>query len=148
MVTSRTARKYRYVFACIAFAVVILMIIIGLFSIDNSTNKMIVEYLEGLGWRIEPNPREISHLTIPNEFDAVYETYNAVQKHSGFDLTPFQGKKVTRYTYSVLNHKESNSAQVVAGVFVYEDTIIAGDISSTEMNGFMHSVNETSNIIN
>lgn len=147
MLTSQTARKYRYIFASIAFAVVLLMIIIGLFSIDNATNKMIVEYLEELGWQVEPTPREITHLTIPDEFDAVYETYNAVQKHSGFDLEPFRGKKVTRYTYRVLNHKESESSRVLAGVFVYENTVIAGDISSTEMNGFMHAVTEISNII-
>lgn len=142
-----TAKKYRYVLGTLAFSLILLMIIVGLFSIDNSTNKMIVEYIQSFGWQIEPTPSEITHLTLPGEFDAVYNTYNAVQLGAGFDLEPFKGKKVTRYTYRILNHKESSSSQVMAGIFVYENTIIAGDISSADMGGFMHAINETSNIL-
>lgn len=144
---SKTVKKYRYAFAGITLAIILLMIIIGLFSIDNSTNKMIVDYIEGLGWDIEPTPKEISYVTIPEEFDAVYETYNAVQKHSGFPFENFKGEKVARYIYKVLNHKSSKDAQVYAGVFVFENTIIGGEISSAEKNGFMHSITETSNIV-
>ena len=140
-------KKYRYVLGTLVFSLVLLMIIVGLFSIDNSTNKMIVEYIQNFGWQVEPTPAEITHLTLPKEFDAVYETYNAVQLGAGFDLEPFRGKKVTRYTYKILNHKESPSSQVMAGVFVYENSIIAGDISSADMSGFMHAINETSNIL-
>ena len=142
----QSAKKHRYIIASLAFAVILLLIIVGLFSIDNATNEMIVDYIEGLGWEIETTPKEITHLSIPETFDAVYETYNAVQKHSGFNFEDFKGKNVTRYTYLVLNHKESKNSRVVAGIFVYEDTIIAGDISSTDMNGFMHAITETSNI--
>lgn len=142
----KSVRKYRYIIASLAFASVLLIIIVGLFSVDNATNEMIVDYIEDLGWEIEATPKEITHLTIPKQFDAVYETYNAVQKHSGFNLEDFKGKKVTRYTYRVLNHKESKNTRVVAGVFVYENTIIAGDISSTDTNGFLHALSETSNI--
>lgn len=147
MVISHAIRKYRYALATIAFGVVLLMVIIGLFSIDNSTNKMIVEYIEGLGWKIEETPMEITHLSIPETFDSVYETYNAVQKHSGFHFEDFKGKKVVRYTYKVLNHTSSESSQVVAGVFVFENTIIGGEISSAEINGFMHALTETSNML-
>ncbi len=144
---SKTVCKYRYVFAAITVAVVLMMIIVGLFSLDSDTNKIIVEYVEGLGWKIDPNPLEITHLTIPEEFDVVYDTYNAVQKHSGFHFEDFKGKNVSRYTYRVLNHKESENSTVVAGIFVFEKTVIGGDISSSELNGFMHAINETSNIV-
>ena len=142
----KVAKRYRYVFAAISLAIILLIIIVGLFSVDNATNEMIVEYIEELGWEIEATPKEITYLTIPKQFDAVYETYNAVQKHSGFNLEEFKGKKVTRYTYRVLNHKESKTTRVIAGVFVYENTIIAGDISSADVNGFLHAITETSNI--
>lgn len=139
-------RKHRFILAAFGFAAVPLVIIIGLFSIDNATNQMVVDYIESLGWRINPSPVEISHLTIPQSFDAVYSTYNAVQTGSGFDLTPFRGKKVSRYSYKVLNHRESAKSEVTASVLVYENRIIAGDISSSAMNGFMHALTETSNI--
>ena len=139
--------RNRYLFAVIAASAVIMLIIFGLFRIDSSTNLMIIEYLNSLGWQVEENPIEISHLTIPTDFDAVYQTYNAMQKASGFNLEDFKGKSVTRYSYCVLNHQSSETTQVAASIFVYGNTIIAGDISSVEDNGFMHSVSDTSYIV-
>ena len=138
--------KNRFIIGTFAFAIVIFIIILGVFSIDNSTNRMIVEYATNLGWQLNPSPSEISHITIPTEFDAVYETYNAVQKTSGFDLTPFKGKRVTRYTYEVQNHAESGNSKVMLGILVYEKRIIAGDISSVNSGGFLHGITETSKI--
>ncbi len=138
--------RNKYLFAVIAVSAVIMLIIFGLFRIDNSTNLMIVEYLNSLGWQVEENPTEISHLTIPTDFDAVYQTYNTMQKASGFNLEDFKGKSVTRYSYRVLNHQSSASTEVAANIFVYGSTIIAGDICSVEDDGFMHSVSDTSYI--
>lgn len=140
--------RYPYLIGTIIFSVVILILIFGVFNIDNATNSMIVEYVTNLGWEVNPSPAEISHITIPNQFDEVYETYNSVQKASGFDLTPFRGKRVVRYTYQLKNHIHSNDSRVFLGVMVYESRIIAGDISSTDINGFMHGITEVSNIIN
>ncbi len=139
----RVVRRNRYILATLCFATILFALICGVFSIDNATNKMIVDYVKTLGWDVNPTPCEITHLTIPYEFDAVFETYNAVQKNSGFDLTKFRGKPVTRYTYRLLNHKESNTVNVMLGVLVYENRIVAGDISSTDKNGFMHALTET-----
>ena len=144
----RFVRRYRYFVATIVFSVILLIIVISIFSIDNSTNRMIVEYIESIGWEINPTPSEISHLTLPKEFDVVYETYNSVQLNSGFDMSPYKGKGVSRYSYKVLNHKKSEETDVIASVFIYENQIIAGDICSTAINGFLHALNETSNMIN
>ena len=147
MKVSKSLKKHRFVFASIACAVVLIMIIAGLFSIDNATNDMIVTFIQDLGWEIDAVPSEITHVTLPESFDAVYETYSAVQAHSGFPFADFKGKSVTRYTYNVLNHKKSASDKVTAGVFVYENAIIGAEISSGGMNGFMHAITETSNIL-
>ncbi len=143
----RFIKKHRFVLGTIFFAIILLIIIVSLFSIDNSTNQMIVDYIESIGWQVDPSPIEISHLTIPNEFDIVYETYNAIQIKAGFDLNEFKGKSVSRYSYKVQNHTKSNEEEVIASVFVYENRIIAGDISSAAINGFMHGITETTNLI-
>lgn len=139
-------RKHQKTVVTLIFSLVALTLIVSFFSIDRSTNDMIVGYMTGLGWKIEDSPSEITHLSLPNEFDAVYRAYNAMQKPAGFDLEQYKGKKITRYTYRVLNHKNSHGTEVVAGIFVCESTIIAGDISSVEQNGFMHSLTDTSYI--
>ncbi len=138
--------KNRYFLGTLAFSVVLFVLILGVFSIDNSTNRMIVDYVTALGWEVNPSPAEISHLTIPDEFDVVYETYNAVQKKSGFDLSDFKGKRVTRYTYRLQNHTDSDKSKVYLGVLVYEKRIVAGEISSTDSGGFLHGINEVSKI--
>lgn len=139
-------KKHRFAIAMLVFSLILLAVIVGLFSIDDSTNRMICKYVESLGWRIDASPMEISHLTLPKEFDGIYETYNAVQISSGFDLTPFKGKSVVRYSYKVLNHKRSQETDVIVSVFVYDSRIIAADICSSDADGFMHGITETTNI--
>ena len=140
----RCIRKNRFMIAFLLIIVLLLIVIVGLFRVDNSTNLMIIEYMDELGWEIDHNPSEISHLTVPGKFDAVYRAYNDIQKTAGFDLEDFGGKKVTRYSYRVLNHKHSKDMAVFANIFVYENIIIAGDISSPDENGFIHSTGDVS----
>ena len=144
---SKLFKKHRYLFAAFVFALAILAISYGVFSVDSSTNNMIVEYACNLGWKINPSPVSISHFVVPQQFDAVFETYNALQKESGFDLSPFKGKQVCRYTYEVQNHVHSKDSNVFLGIIVFENRIIAGEISSTDINGFMHTVTSVQNIL-
>lgn len=143
---SKFLKKHRYLFAAFVFAAAILLVSYGVFSVDASVNNMIVEYATNLGWEINPSPAAISHLVIPNQFDAVFETYNALQKKSGFDLSHFKGKRVSRYTYEVKNHVHSKDSNVYLGVIVFENRIIAGEISSNDITGFMHGIADTQNI--
>lgn len=143
---SKFLKKHRYLLAAFVFALAILAVSYGVFSVDASVNNMNVEYAQNLGWKINPSPVSITHLVIPNEFDAVFETYNALQKKSGFDLSPFRGKRVSRYTYEVENHIHSQDSNVFLGILVFENRIIAGEISSTDITGFMHTITAAENI--
>ena len=44
-----------------------------------------------------------------------------------------------RYTYQITNYPNS-SDQVVADIVVYRNRIIAGDVQSTALDGFMHGL--------
>lgn len=136
----------KYFFATLVFSVLLFTVIFAYFSMDSQTNAMLVDYAKNMGWEVLPSPAEISHFKIPDEFDTVYETYNAVQKKSGFDLEEFRGKAVTRYTYQLQNHEMSGNMRVFLGIIVYESRIIAADIYSTDMEGFLHGICETSKI--
>ena len=144
---SKFLKKHRYLFAALSFTLIILAVSYGVSSVDASVNNMIVEYVSNLGWKINPSPVSITHLVIPNQFDAVFETYNALQKQSGFDLLPFKEKRVSRYTYEVENHVHSKDSNVFLGILVFENRIIAGEISSTDINGFMHSITSVQNAV-
>ena len=99
------------------------------------SNEQRVTYLNALGWEVEPEPLEEQTVVIPRAFDGVYETYAQLQEAQGFDLAKYAGMEATRYTYRVLNHPSGD--EVVADILVYRDRVIAGDVQSTALDGFM-----------
>lgn len=95
------------------------------------------DFLKEYGWEVSPTPTQIQEVTIPGEFNRVYQVYNDLQLSQGFDLTPFRGKAVKRYTYEVYNYPDLPTG-VVANLLIYKETIIGGDICTVALNGFMH----------
>ena len=86
---------------------------------------------------VSENPYEVVEFTIPQEFNAVYERYNALLKESGYDLSPFKGKKCKRYTYLI----PSQNAR--ANIIVHNGKIIGGDISGITLDGVMLPIKKT-----
>lgn len=91
-------------------------------------------YIAELGWTCAKGADEVKKLTIPQEFDEVYTRYNDLQRQAGFDLTPYRGREVTRYTYRVTDGGQDN---VFIHILMYDSKIIGGDIMSTGLDGFM-----------
>ncbi len=80
---------------------------------------------------VSETPAEVVDVTIPMQFNAVYERYNNLLKEGEYDLTPYKGKKCKRYTYLI----PSKNAR--ANILVYNGKIIGGDISSITIDGIM-----------
>lgn len=140
-------KNQRFIISTFIFALIILIIIIFTFSIDKNTNNKITNYIESIGWKIEKNPKEISHYKIPAEFDAVFNAYNEIQQKSGFDLSKFKGKNVTSYSYRVINHRLSKTNTVYAAVLIYKGEIIGAEIVSQEQPGFIYEITNTKDLI-
>ena len=95
--------------------------------------------LKDLGWEVDETPMEFMEVQIPEEFDEVYSEYNDIQLKQGMDLKKYAGKRAMRYCYQVNNYP-SGEKNVVANLLIYKNKLIGGDISSTQMNGFMHGL--------
>ncbi|MDR0952119.1 MAG: DUF4830 domain-containing protein [Oscillospiraceae bacterium] len=98
-----------------------------------------VEYLESLGWEIQPESEIERSVVIPREFSEIYSAYNQLQLAQGYDLSKYCGLNVNVYTYSILNYK-GYTGHVVAEVYVYNSEIVGGDVHSLELDGFMHGL--------
>lgn len=111
-------------------------------SSDDDTGR--ADFLASYGWEITAVPEEVVEVTIPGSFNQVYERYNDLQLSQGFDLTPYRGKTVKRYTYTVHNYPDYTGA-VHANVLIYKGSVIGGDICTYDLDGFMHgfSADET-----
>lgn len=91
---------------------------------------------------IDPESKTVKEVTIPHPLDDVYETYNALQLQQGFDLMPYEGKRVKCYTYTVRNaaRKDGGDSPVNATILVYKGKVIAGDIASASFRGSMETL--------
>ena len=108
----------------------------------TKTNEDRVAFISQFGWEIDQEPAEIMEVVIPEQLDAVYEQYNAIQKEQGFDLSKYCGKKLKRYTYKITNYPEEPDF-VQVSLLVYRDTVVGGDVCSTRLDGFMHGLRMT-----
>lgn len=134
--------------AALIAAVIIILILLGQFftirssGLDGSTNAHRVEYINSLGVKINETP-EVKSITVPEEFGAVYEKYNQLQKKAGFDLTPYKGKPAKVYTYRLTDSEDMRVNIIVCG-----ECIIGGDISSVRIDGEMRPLTPEQENIN
>ena len=96
-----------------------------------------VAFLRQFGWEVSGDPVKVVDVTIPSQFDKIFTDYNEIQKRQGLDLTDYQKKKVTRYTYQITNYEGSDET-VYANLLVYRNRVIGGDICSANTTGFIH----------
>ncbi|MGE4282369.1 MAG: DUF4830 domain-containing protein [Clostridia bacterium] len=109
-------------------------------SLKVRSNEERVAFLKQFGWEVVEKPIEIMEVQIPEELDQVYINYNNIQKEIGLDLEKYRGKRVKRYTYKVINHPTCKDDEVRANLFIYKEDVVAGDIMTTDIDGFMHSL--------
>lgn len=96
----------------------------------------VVSFLNQFGWEVDPEPIEEVTMRIPSEFDKVLETYNELQKKEGLDLSKYRGREVVRYSFNVTNYP-NYSGSVTANVIVCKKRVIGGDVSSSDVEGFI-----------
>lgn len=129
-------------------AAMLLGLFIGgqIFAADNikengKTNKQRVDYIKSIGLKPSEECKSSKEIIIPEQFDAVYQNYNALQKSAGFDLLLYMGSKATVYTYDI-DTPAGYTGDTVANLIVYKGRIIGGDISSCALDGFMLPLGE------
>lgn len=145
VLTTKFDKRKIYIALAVIAVIVVAIVIFSLpqktaeesLSLDATvkSNEHRVTYLNSLGWDVEDEPLEKQTVIIPQEFGDVYSDYNQIQVNQGFDLSKYAGLEATRYTYKVLNHPSGDD--VVADIIVYRNQVIAGDIQSTALDGFM-----------
>ena len=123
----------------VLLAVLVLLIGHGGDSDDPAAgNEERIKYLASCGWEVEPEPVETQQIVLPQELSGVIAEYNELQKSQGFDLSGFAGREATLYSYRVTNYPSGDI--VLASLYVIEGRVVAGDIHSTALDGFMHTL--------
>ena len=100
------------------------------------SNEDRIAFLKKYGWEVEKEATLVEQIIIPVNFDPIYKKYNELQIEEGLDLQKYKGKTVKRYTYLVSNYEYDGT--VLANLLIYKNRVIGGDISSTDLDGFVH----------
>lgn len=114
----------------------------GNIKIDYSgikTEEDRIEFLRQFGWEVKPEAVESVEITIPEKFDKIFTAYNEMQKRQGLDLSKYKKKNAQRYTYEITNY-DGYDGVVYANIIVYRNKVIAGDVCSADVKGFVHGL--------
>lgn len=107
------------------------------YKLPSNTER--TKFLTDLGWKVSDKETDVKVVKVPQEFNMVYKAYNKIQKEQGFDLSKHKGDSVEIYTYQVYNYPDKPE-NVVAHLIVCDKVLIGGDVSCTELKGFMHGL--------
>ncbi|HBJ18313.1 MAG TPA: hypothetical protein DDY70_01000 [Clostridiales bacterium] len=105
-----------------------------------------VAFLLQFGIEVKEGSAEEESFTMPENFDRVMMGYNEVQKMQGLDISKYQKKKVTRYTYEVTNAPES-TGPLYATLLVYRGRVIGCDVSTADPKGFVKPLTQFSALL-
>ncbi len=133
----RKALRIVFVVAVLLVALILLRACSGGKSVSTVEGRQ--AFLQDLGWEIDLESEDVRTVQFPDKLDGMLAEYNALQQTQGYDLSPYLGGTCQQYSYRVLNHPDQ-SQTVLATLYVQGDKIIAGDIHSTAMNGFLQGL--------
>lgn len=142
MFTKCPNRKNAVIFLIIAAALMVAAVI----AVSSYSAEMInagdiegrERYLNSFGWEIDLSSEECREITLPREFDGIMEDYAKMQSEQGFKLYDYAGLDCKQYTYTVTNYEYD--CPVYATLYVRGRRVIAGDIHSAAIDGFMHGI--------
>lgn len=100
------------------------------------TNEERVEWIKSMGWEIEEQPSSEIQVMIPRQFDEIYSQYAMAQRQQGYRIDKYKGKTATKYCYIATNCEEAKGNAVIS-ILQYKNKIVAADISSVELGGFL-----------
>ncbi len=100
-----------------------------------------LEFLHDLGWETSESAIDVRSVIIPEEWNDVYEQYNALQLEQGLDLSDYKGCAVEIYTYEIYNYADEDN--IVVNLMICDGMLIAGDVCCTELGGFMQGLVKT-----
>ena len=106
---------------------------------ELTTNEERIAYLNSLGWQVTAEPVETLQFLLPAQLEGTYLAYNELQLTQGFDLTPYCGKQLARYTYTVTNYPDRPEG-VQLNLYLCENFPVAGDIFCPGEDGFQETL--------
>lgn len=111
--------KKRFVGFAIAIIFILFFITLNCAKCNQKNDGQNMLHKHGL----QVNKVYEQQITIPDEFDEVYNKYNELQKQQGYDLSRYKGKECKKVRYRI-----AGTDNMVADVIICKNKVIGGDI--------------------
>jgi len=135
--------KTRALVIVAAAAAVLLALILMRWQNSEKDELMTTEgremFLNELGWEIDPESESYKSVLLPQTLEGIMEEYNRLQLEQGFDLSQHCGEECDQFCYTVTNYPNCDSS-VYATLYLQDGRLIAADIHSNAIDGFMHGI--------
>ena len=138
--------KRRIAVMAVSFMVIaaVTVVLAGCLSDKENTITLadtaeMADYLQQLGWQVEPDPIETLDLQLPQTLGDTWGDYAAMQTEQGLPFADFAGQPIRRYTFRITNYPEMDGG-VQANLYLCGDTLIGGDVVATGKGGFQHGL--------
>lgn len=143
--TFKVRKKGLVICGGILIALLVILVVCGIvhkataktYSMKTESERQ--KFMSDMGWEVSEEYTSCKVVSIPEEFNDTYESYNELQKEQGFNLKKYKGEMVEIYTYAVYNYP-GNAENVVINLMVFDGKLIGGDVSCNELDGFMQGL--------
>ena len=137
-------RKRALLLVIIAAAVIFMLIMArGLFlpgtEFDLNSTEGREAYLNSLGWEIKTESEAFRTVIVPDKLEGIMAQYNRMQQAQGYDLSLHLGESCSQYSYELTNYTDAEGTVLVT-LYIQDGNLIAADIHTTAVNGFMHGL--------
>ncbi len=139
----KTRKKALLIVLIAAVLIFLLIMARGIFlpgtEYDLETTDGREAYLNSLGWEINRDSEGFRTVVVPDKLDGIMAQYNRMQKAQGYDLSMHLGESCSQYSYELTNYTDAEGTVIVT-LYIQNGEIIAADIHTTAVNGFMHGL--------
>ena len=129
------ASKRQLITLLICLAVLITVVVVSVFrpmgaaqtAAKLADDAARMAHLRSLGYEVEAGA-EVEEMLLPAAWDHALTDYNRLQQAAGYDLTPYLGKRIKCWSYTVTNLPEPATAHL----YTFDDVLIAGDVTTQD----------------
>jgi hypothetical protein len=132
-------KALRIVFIAAAILLLVILLRSCRSGSDVSTTEGRQTFLQDLGWEIDPSTEDLRTVQLPKALEGSFADYNQIQLDQGYDLSRHLGEQCHQVTYRITNYPDEGQTVLVT-LYIQEKNVIAGDIHSTALNGFMQGL--------
>ncbi len=130
---------------CIFVIILILQADKSILLSNAEYDDIVYGFIAENGWLVDESSLIISEIDFSFESDVIEAEYVLLQKSQGFYVNDYLDKRVVKFSYKLINYPGYlNEDGIYINVFLCEQKIIAADICSVRIDGFIRGavVNE------